>query len=320
MAARGINCFYAVYDGSGKALDVSVLANSSTQTIRIGFDDANPASAPVDAAASSIVLAPASIRADNLQSASVTIVPRDRNGELLGRGLAVAIDASLLWPGHLSGAIADLGDGTYLAHVAASVPGTGSVRVIVEGVSLAAIPTITAVAVDPATSLRDLAIAELQSLSGPGGPMTTLAAQAGHGTSQENDLNAAIAGANAALATLANDDFDRDDNVLKTDLDGVLYKLAHVLASPGALAPMDVRDTMDDLLGIARLIAEWHLDRAAATCGVCNGKGKPNKVCDASAAIAAADAMRAAISPDWSSIIDEYAWAVELSLQAVQSC
>jgi hypothetical protein len=312
--------YYGVYDASGNALEISVQTNPMTQAIRIGFDDGNAASAPVAAAVSSVEVAPASIRADGLQMASITITPRDTNGVLLGRGLSISIDASLLWPAHLSGPIVDLGDGSYVASAVASVPGTGAVRVVVESVSLAPLPTITATALDPSASLRDLAIATLAGMTGAGGPFEALSAAAGSRTPQAAIVAAAMARANAALVTLANDDPSRDDNVLKTDLDAVLSQLAAVQASPGALDPMDVRDAMDDLLGVARLIAQWHVDRATTACGACDGSGRPKKVCDAIAALANADAMRAAISPDYDAVVDAYARAVEWALQAVHAC
>jgi len=311
--------YYAVYDAAGAALDISVQNNPVTHAIRIGFDDVNAASAAVDAAASSVVLAPSSIRADGLQVSSITIAPRDANGVLLGRGLVVAIDGSLLWPAQLSGPIVDAGDGSYLAFAVASVPGIGSVRVVVESVDLAARPTITAVPPGP-MSLRDLAIAQLQGLSGPGGPLTSLLAQAGAGSAQGQRLASAIAAANTALSTLVNDDVLHDDNAVKTYVDAVLYQLAYVLESPGGLNPLDVRDAMDDLLGIARLIAEWHLERATADCGTCDASGNPNKLCDAVATMANADAMRAAVNPDWRLTVDEYARVITLALQAVQVC
>jgi hypothetical protein len=299
--------YYGVYDATGNALQISVQTNPSTQAIRIGFDDGNAASAPVGAGASSVDVAPASIRADGLQMALITITPRDPSGVLLGRGLSISIDSSLLWPAHLSGPIIDLGDGSYVASAVASVPGTGAVRVVVESVSLAPLPTITATALDPSASLRDVAIATLAGMTGPGGPLAALSATA-------------TARANAALVTLANDDPARDDNVLKTDLDAVLSELAGLLSSPGSLDPMDVRDAMDDLLGVARLIAQWHVDRATAACGVCDGSGSPKKVCDAMASLANADALRAAIGPDYDAAVDEYARAVEWALQAVHAC
>jgi hypothetical protein len=191
--------------------------------------------------------------------------------------------------------------------------------VVVEGVSLAPLPTITATALDPSASLRDLAIATLSGMTGTGGPLQALADGAGPRTPQAAVVAAALARARAALVTLANDDSTRDDNVLKTDLDAVLSQLAAVEASPGALDPVDVRDAMDDLLGVARLIAQWHVDRATADCGVCDDSGNPMKVCDAIAALASADAMRAAVSPNWGAIVDAYAWAVERALQAVHA-
>jgi len=316
----GSSYFYGVYDASGSALAISVQANPATHTIRIGFDDANAASAPVNASASSVAVAPATIVANGLQTASITITPRDANGVFLGRGLAIAIDASMLWPAQLSGPIVDLGDGTYGATAVASVPGTGSVRVTVESIALASSPTILATAANPAASLRDLAMQELAGLAGAGGPLAALLAAAGPGTPQAAAIAAAQAGANAALATLANDDPARDDNVVKTDLDAVLKLLEGVLASPGALDPLDVRDAMDDMLGVARLIAEWHIERATGVCGVCDGSGNPNKLCAAIATMAQADAMRAAISPDWGATVDAYARAVELALQAFDFC
>jgi hypothetical protein len=312
--------YYAVYDASGTALSISVQLNPLTQRIRIGFDDANAASAPVSASASTVVVVPPSIRADGLQTATITVAPRDANGVLLGTGLAIALDASLLWPAQLSGPIVDLGDGSYRAQVDASVSGTGSVRVTVEGVSLAALPTITATPLDPSGSLRDLAIATLSGMTGPGGPLAALSGGAGSGTPQAASLAAASARARAALATLAEDDPARDDNVVKTDLDAVLFLLEDVLDSPGALDPQDVRDTMNDLLDVARLIAEWHIDRAEDSCGVCDGSGDPRKACDAIASMEHADSMRAAISPDWSAIVDEYARAIEGALQAYHAC
>jgi hypothetical protein len=309
-----------VDDGSGSALDISVQINASTQSLRIGFDDGNAASAPVSALASSVVVAPSSIRADGLQCASITISPRDANGILLGRGLSVAIDPSLLWPAQLSGPIVDLGDGSYRASVVSSLPGVGTVRVVAEGIDLGLRPTITATVVDPSSSLRDLAIAELTGMLASGGPLSQLAARTGAQTPQGDALSAAISGANTALAMLVSGDFNHDDNAVKTYLDAALYSLAPLLDAPGSLDALDVRDAMDDVLGIARLLAVFHLERGVAACGACDGAGNPNKVCDAEAALASADAMRAAINPDWRSTVDTYARVIELSLQAVQAC
>jgi hypothetical protein len=320
IVTGGVSYDYAVYDAAGTALDISVQPNPVTHTIRISFDDSNAASAPVDALQSSIAVAPASINADGVQAAVITVIPRDANGVLLGRGLSITIDASLLWPAQLSGPITDLGNGSYRALAVASVPGTGSVRVVVEGVDMAQRPTIDATVVDTSASLRDLAIAQLQSLAGPGGPMSALLAQAGAGTHQGHQIAQAISAANAAVASLENNNTGRDDNDVKSIFDDVVSNLENVLNAPGVLDPLDVRDTIDDLLGVARLLAEWHLEQATAACGTCDGNGNPNKVCDAMAAMEDADAMRAAVSPDWQGALDEYARVIALALQAVQAC
>jgi Invasin, domain 3 len=320
LGSAGIRYYYGVYDAAGQPLNISVQSNTVTQTVRISFDDANAASAPVNAAASSLTVAPASIQADGLHVATITIVPRDGNGVILGRGLSIAIDPSLLWPAQLAGPVVDLGDGSYRATAAASVPGTGTVRVVVEGTDLAALPTITATAANPADSLRDLGIEQLQGLAGVGGPLAGLAAAAGSGTPQAGALNGAIAAIQSGVTTLANGDLSRDDNVVKTTLGGAISDLENVLNNPGSLNPLDVRDALYDVLGAARLIAEWHVNRATTGCGACDASGNPRKVCDAVTAFQTADAMLAAANPDWGGIADTYARAIELSLQAMQHC
>ena len=318
VVSGGVSYDYEVFDASGSALDIAVQINAVTQTLRISFDDGNPASAPVDAAQSSVSVVPASISANGLEAASITIVPRDANGVLLGRGMVVSIDPSILWPAQLSGPVVDRGDGSYVTTAVAWVPGTGSVRAAVEGIVLAPSPTITANAVDP-MSLRELAIAELRGEAGAGGPLAVLVGQAGSATPQVAALNGAIAAINGTATTIANSDPSHDDNALRIALGEAMTELEEVYNTPGTVNTLDVRDAMDDLLGIARLVAQWHLDQASATCGVCVS-GKPAKVCAAVADMASADAMRAAANPDWSATLDAYAAVVTQALQAAQSC
>src|SRR5262245_23233986 len=209
--------YYEVYDASGSALAISVQLNPATHAIRIGFDDGNPTSAPVSASASSLTVAPSSILADGLQTATITVVPRDADGVMLGTGLAIAIDAPLLWPAQLSGPVVDLGNGSYQAHAVALVPGTGVVRAVVEGVTLSGLPPIVAPPLDPSGSLRDRAIAMLSGLTGSGGPLAALEAQAGPGSPQAQALAEAISRAREAIAVLVAGDTTRDENVVKTD-------------------------------------------------------------------------------------------------------
>lgn len=76
---------------------------------------------------------------------------------------------------------------------------------------------------------------------------------------------------------------------------------------------------MDDLFEISRQLAQWHMDQAVAACGACVS-GDPQHVCAGEASMDAADTMRAAITPDWSAIVDAYAAAITVSVQSLQSC
>jgi len=315
----GSNYFYAVFDGAGTSVPIAIQRNTAAGCLRLSFDDGNPASAPVSASNSVLTLAPSSIRADGLQTAVALIVPKDASGMPLGRGLSISVNASLLWPGRLAGTVDDLGDGTYRVHIVSNIPGAGLLDVSVEGIPLTATPTVTFTPLDPNGSLRDLAILRLSSMTSVGNRFSALATAAGSGTTQASAVQQAWSDASKALGTLANGDSSRDDNVLKTDLDAVLRQLVPLFDAPGALDPADVRDLMDDLLDVARLVALYHLDLAERGCGVCSS-GSPRKVCDAADTLAAADAARAAIRPDWSAIVDAYARSVERSIQAEHGC
>ncbi|HJQ97272.1 MAG TPA: Ig-like domain-containing protein [Candidatus Polarisedimenticolaceae bacterium] len=284
------NYFYAVYDASGERLDISVQSLPGTGVIRIGFDDGNPGSAPVSASASTVGAVPASIPANGVSTTTITVVPRDADGNMLGRGLTVTVDASLLWPLKLSGPVQDLGDGSYRAVATSTVAGTGSVLVDVEGVVLATSPVVEAMPL--AGSLRDLAILQLRDLTATGGRLDK---EHLHGT-----RNRAL----EALTTLTSDQPDRDDNALKTDLDGAIRELM-------ALGTPEAEELIDDLVEIARMIATWNVDQAVAACGSAGY---------AEAALALANAMNANPSANPSSVVDAYAWAVQRALQALQHC
>jgi hypothetical protein len=320
LAAGGVNYYYGVFDASGTALDISAQAIKATQTIRIGFDDGNPTSAPVNANASSVAVSPASIVADGIQFSVITVVPTDANGVLLGRGLSITIDPALLWPAHLTGGITDLGTGTYVATAVSSIAGTGTVRVVVEGVSLSSMPMITANPVDPSGSLRDLAIQQLTGLTGAGGPLARLAAEAAPGTEQASSIAAARNSANLALSNLVNNSSSQDANVLTGSLEAAVAHLMDVEAHPGSVDALDVRDALDDLMGVARLVALWHIQGAESACGVCNGSANSSNVCGADSQLATGDTLRGASSPNWTAIIEHYASATQLADQATQSC
>lgn len=284
------NYFYAVYDATGARLDISVQSLPGTGVIRLGFDDGDPGSAPVSAGTSMVGAAPASIPANGVSMATITIVPKDASGQMLGRGLTVSVDAALLWPLKLQGAVQDLGDGSYRAVATASVPGTGSVVVNVEGVVLASSPSVEATPL--AGSLRDQAILQLRDLTEGGGRLDTAAM----GPARNRALE--------ALVTLTGDDPERDDNALKTDLDGAIGALM-------ALDTPEAKELIDDLVEIARMIATWNVDQAVQACGSADV---------AEEALADADAMNGRPSVSPGTVVDAYAWAIERALQALQHC
>lgn len=283
--------FYAVFDASGSQLDISVQRLPDSGVIRLGFDDGDPQSAPVSASSSSVAAAPSSIQAGGVEFTTITIVPRDADGAILGRGLAVSLDAALLWPVTPTGPVQDMGDGRYVVEGTAMVPGTGVVQATAEGVVLASSPTVESTASFPG-SLRDLAILQLIDLTKPGGRLDAV------------HLHPVRTRALEALHTLGGAQPDRDDNALKTDLDGAVREL-EALGTPEAEA------LAEDLIEIAWMIAAWSVDQAHAACG-----DAPK----ADAALAEADAKRAADDGDWSGVVDAYAWAVEMSIQEMQQC
>jgi hypothetical protein len=143
---------------------------------------------------------------------TITIVPRDADGNMLGRGLAVAIDASLLWPLKLSGPVQDLGDGSYRAgrDVHGRRDGKRSSSTS-EGVVLASSPVVEATPL--AGSLRDLAILQLRDLTRRRRPPR-----------RARDASGAELGPGgpASARRLSR---RRDDNALKTDLDSRVHEL-----------------------------------------------------------------------------------------------
>ena len=302
--------FYAVMNQAGQSVPITVQRNQVAGGLRLSFDDGDPASAPVSAALSSLSVAPASIRADGVQAAVVTILPRDASGVLLGRGMTVVIDGGQLWPGYLDGPVEDLGDGSYRARVVSMIPGDAVVGVTVEGVPLGIAPAVSFTPLDPNGSLRDLAILRLRDLTSTGNRFAALEGEA---------AGRALDEARVALVVLANGDESRDDNVLKIDLDNALRALAPLLDDAGTEDDAAVRDLMNDLLDVARLIALYHLDSAMDVCGPCLAS-TPNKVCDAADDLFGADAERTVLNPDWSAVLDRYARSVEFSVQAANYC
>jgi hypothetical protein len=138
----GFTYYYVMEHGGGVPLRLSVHANVTMDTVRLGFDDGDAYSAPAHAGRSQLSVLPATIPADGETAATVTFTPRDYSGVPLGTGLDVSVDEDALRPGQLAGPLQDRGDGTYSFQVVSTSTGTGRVRVTVEGGDLAQEPTI----------------------------------------------------------------------------------------------------------------------------------------------------------------------------------
>ena len=149
LLADGRSYYYLV-ERDGAWVDLFVDRNRTLDTVRISFDDGADG-APVSAVDSTLTVEPEGIPADGASTATVTIVPRDGNGEPLGMGLQLSIDAELLGPGYPTEPVRDHGDGTYTAWIRSDAAGSGLVAVTVEGIPLAAAPTVeyTPVAASP---------------------------------------------------------------------------------------------------------------------------------------------------------------------------
>jgi len=313
MLSDGNSYFYLLTDANGVRVSISVDKNPLLDTVRLGFDDGDPGSAPVDPQASSVTVAPASVPADGLSSAWVTIVPRDADGLLLGTGLMVSIDPVALWPGTLAGSLVDLGNGVYLGRVVSSVPGQGVVWVDVEGSSLDEEPTIDFESTGP-LSLRDLAVLQLDGLTSPGGTFDVLVDGLDPSTDPSaSEVVQAKADALSALGTLLAGDPQSDDEAIKDQLKAAVIDLTDALDNFGAVDPTSIEMLLADLLDVARLVAQYWYDVAAVQCA-----GQWARLDQAAQSLASGDASVA--SEDWVGAATHYGKSIEKSLLALRAC
>ena len=317
VLSDGNTYFYLVTDGNGLALPLSVDKNPVLDTVRLGFDDGDPTSAPVDAFESTVTVEPAIVPADGLSSAWVTIVPRDADGVSLGTGLALSIDAVALWPGTVAGSIVDVGNGTYVARVVSSFPGQGVVWVVVEGVSLADEPTIDFESTGP-MSLRDQALLQLDGLTSPGGAFDQLLGSLDP-TSDPGaaEVVQAKADALASLGLLFTGDPQSDDEAVKDLLKYSIVDLVDALADPGQVDTAAAEQLIRDLLDIARLLAQYWYEVGSTTCDGTDHAGW-SRLDQAEIGIFNGDASYAA--GDWVGAATHYGKSIEKSLQALAVC
>ncbi len=141
LSSPGIE-YYIVKETAGELVFLSVHKNIALDAVRLGFNDEDGFSAPVDPANSSVSPEPATAPADGVTVIYVKIVPRDAAGVPLGSGLAVSVDAAMLMPALQAGPVVDLGNGAYSIPVVSTESGPASAWVTVEGVLLSDTPVL----------------------------------------------------------------------------------------------------------------------------------------------------------------------------------
>lgn len=137
----GNDYFYLVRDALGEFVDLTLDKDRTADRVQLSFDDI-PSPPAADPGQSTVTVSPASILADGVSAAMVTIVPKDVNGLPIGSGLLLSLDPTRIAPGTQSGSVQDMGDGTYIVYVVSTQIGQGVVEVEVGGTILNAQPGV----------------------------------------------------------------------------------------------------------------------------------------------------------------------------------
>ena len=116
------------------------MAAASANTVRLGFDDGQPSSAPVDSFASGVDVEVGTAAVGDV--CVVLVTPRDASTDAIGRGLDWNVDAMSLGPAVVNSAL-DLGNGSYRFEITSVTATTAIFTVSVEGVSVAATATLS---------------------------------------------------------------------------------------------------------------------------------------------------------------------------------
>jgi hypothetical protein len=127
--------FYRVEERSRPQSSIAVTRDDLDATVRISWDDHGigepsiPEADGIEVSASSFC-----IEADGVDATEVVVHPMDRAGILLGSGLDVILDDTLLFPGILDDPPSDRRNGRYVSVLRSASLGSGEVRARVEGV------------------------------------------------------------------------------------------------------------------------------------------------------------------------------------------
>jgi hypothetical protein len=315
----GIDHYYLVRDEAELQVSISVHKSDPHGAVRIAFDDGDRFAAAVDPSLSSVSLSPASLPADGVSMSQIVIIPRDASGVPLGAGLDIEIDTDALSPGFVCGPLLDMGDGSYLLQVASALPGSGRVWVSVEGIALDDEPALTFEYVGGASDLRELAELNLDGVSAAGGAFDNALEGIEPDDPGAEKVREAWDEALEGLAVLNEDDHGFDNDVVDNYLKSAIRELFSALDDPGNVSPEAIRDLIDELLDIARALAQFHFNRAVDSCGFCD-PDEGGEICDAEDALVAGDAERTSADPDYEEAANQYGKTVDKALDALSVC
>jgi hypothetical protein len=319
VLADGLDHYYLVRDESEQPIQISVHKNAPQGAVRIGFDDESGLAAPVDPSESSVTASPAILPADGVSMSQIVIIPRDTNGVPLGSGLDIQVDTDALEPGFPCGPLTDMGDGTYVLHVASALAGMAEVWISVEGVPIDDEPTVTFEYAGGATDLRDLAKQNLDGVSDISGAFEEALAGVDPGDPGAVKVQEAWDEAIAGLDVLNEDNYSLDNDAVDNYLKSAIGELVSALDDPGDVDPDAILGLIDDLLDIGRMVAQFHLNRAVDSCGQCD-PDEGGELCDAEQAISDGDAERASGDPDYEEAANQYGTAIDKALDAYDDC
>ncbi len=317
ILSDGLDHYHLVTDAAGQPVSISIEKNLVLDTIRISFDDENLYSAPVDSGLSTVTVFPSTIASDGVSQALVTIIPRDAQGVVLGTGLSIEIYAASLWPGRVIGAVEDMGNGAYVVRVVSSFSGSGSVQIVVEGIALTAMPTITYEESLESGTLLEQAITLMQYLTEVDGDFDHLRDQVSVDAADEVDD--ALYQALSALTLLLNPDSEVHVEAVKGHVKYSIESLIGTLDLVDHEVAVQVANLIDSLLEAGRKVAMHYIFEASTVCGTCSESGERD-LCKAEASLAMGDAAWQDTPPNYMEAITKYGLSIRQSLRAFENC
>jgi hypothetical protein len=143
LSSDGELHFFRLEEPAPQRSTIVVRRERALDTVRISWDDGAGGALMPDPLRSEVLSDVACVAPDGLSVAELRVTPRDVSGELLGTGMTVRpFDPDSWRPAVPSGGFRDMGDGTSRLEVAGTMEGTAVIRVEVDGIVLAASPSV----------------------------------------------------------------------------------------------------------------------------------------------------------------------------------